>query len=152
MQRLLVIAFCVPSCLTDTYNLNAVFCLWMWMFILNSTNIRNAKFFESPNYTLGLSKTLHFEYSLNLKWNILLYFLLEVLDILFRHMASWILSNTTDKNQKVTDSVRNLIMGHVWVFQLYTNPNTNLKNNTKISHWAQNQASAMAIPVLWPEP
>ncbi len=32
------------------------------------------------------------------------------------------------------------------------NPNTNLKNNTKMGHWAQNQASAMAIPVLWPEP
>ncbi len=43
-------------------------------------------------------------------------------------------------------------MGHVWIFQPYNNPNTNLKNNTKMSHWAQNQASAMAIPVLWPEP
>ncbi len=92
-------------------------------------------------------------------WNILLYFwccgpifLLEVLNILFRYMASWILSNTNRyKNQQVTDSVRNLIMGHVWIFQ-DNNPNTNLKNNTKIDHWAQNQASAMAIPVLWPEP
>ncbi len=52
----------------------------------------------------------------------------------------------------MTDSVRNLIMGHVWIFQPYNNPNTNLKNNTKMGHWAQNQASAMAIPVLWPEP
>ncbi len=43
-------------------------------------------------------------------------------------------------------------MGHVWIFQLYNNPNANLKNNTKMGHWAQNQASAMAIPVLWPEP
>ncbi len=58
----------------------------------------------------------------------------------------------TDKNQYVTDSVTNLIMGHVWIFQLYNSPNTNLKNNTKMGHWAQNQASAMAISVLWPEP
>ncbi len=43
-------------------------------------------------------------------------------------------------------------MGQVWVFQPYNNPNTNLKNNTKIGHWAQNQASAMTIPVIWPEP
>ncbi len=42
-------------------------------------------------------------------------------------------------------------MGHVWIFQPYNNPNTNLKNNTKMGHWSQNQASAMAIPVLWPE-
>ncbi len=54
----------------------------------------------------------------------------------------------TDKNQQVTDSVRNLIMGHVWIFQPDNNPNTNLENNTKMGHWAQNQASAMAIPVL----
>ncbi len=51
----------------------------------------------------------------------------------------------------MSNSVRNLIMGHVWIFQLYNNPNTNLKN-TKMGHWAQNQSSAMAIPVLWPEP
>ncbi len=56
------------------------------------------------------------------------------------------------KNQQVTDSVRNLIMGRVWIFQPDNIPNTNLKNNTKMGHWAQNQASAMAIPVLWPEP
>ncbi len=43
-------------------------------------------------------------------------------------------------------------MGHVWIFQPDNNPNTNLKNNTKMGHWAQNQASAMAIPVLWTEP
>ncbi len=49
------------------------------------------------------------------------------------------------KNQKETDSVRNLIMGHVWIFQPDNNPKTNLKNNTKMGHWAQNQASAMAI-------
>ncbi len=52
----------------------------------------------------------------------------------------------------MTDSVRNLIMGHVWIFQPYNNPNTDLKNNTKMGHWAQNQASALVIPVLWPEP
>ncbi len=56
------------------------------------------------------------------------------------------------KNKNLTDSVRNLIMGHVWIFQPDNNPKTNLKNNTKMGHWAQNQASAMAIPVLWPEP
>ncbi len=67
----------------------------------------------------------------------------------------WFYQIPTDKNQKVTDSVRNLIMGHVWIFQPYNNPNAiyaNLKNNTKMGHWAQNQASAMAFPVLWPEP
>ncbi len=57
----------------------------------------------------------------------------------------------TDK-KSASDWLRNLIMGHVWIFKLDNNPNTNLKNNTKIGHWAQNQASAMAIPVLWPEP
>ncbi len=36
-------------------------------------------------------------------------------------------------------------MGHVWIFQLDNNPNTNLKNNTKMGHRAQNQASAMTI-------
>ncbi len=55
------------------------------------------------------------------------------------------------KNQQMTDSVRNLIMGHVWIFRPYNNPNTNHKNNTKIGPWAQNQAY-MVIPVLWPEP
>ncbi len=54
--------------------------------------------------------------------------------------------------KKKTISDWNLIMGHVWIFQPYNNPNTNLKNTTKMGHWAQNQASAMAIPVLWPEP
>ncbi len=58
----------------------------------------------------------------------------------------------TDKNQQVTESVRNLVMGHVWIFQPDNNLNTNLKNNTKNGSRAQNQASAMAIPVLWPEP
>ncbi len=43
-------------------------------------------------------------------------------------------------------------MGQVWIFQPYNNPNISLKNNTEIGHWAQNQAYAMAIPVLWPEP
>ncbi|MDM1740218.1 hypothetical protein HX113_13950 [Acinetobacter towneri] len=52
------------------------------------------------------------------------------------------------KNLNLTASVRNLIMGHVWIFQPDNNPKTNLKNNTKMGHWAQNQASAMAIPVL----
>ncbi len=33
-------------------------------------------------------------------------------------------------------------MGHVWILQPYNNLNTNLKNNTEMGHWAQNQASA----------
>ncbi len=57
----------------------------------------------------------------------------------------------TDKKSISDWLCRNLIMGHVWIFQPYNNPNTNLKNNTKMGHWAQNQASAMVIPVLWPE-
>ncbi len=84
-------------------------------------------------------------------WNILLYywccgpiFLLEVLDILFRHMASWILSIPTDKNQQVTDSVRNLIMGHVWIFQPYNNLNTNLKTTHK---WVTEHKTML---LLWP--
>ncbi len=88
------------------------------------------------------------------QWNILLYFWccgpIFLLEVLFRHMASWIPSNT--KSQYLTGAVKNLIMGHVWIFQPDNNPNTNLKNNTKMGHWAQNQASALAIPVLWPEP
>ncbi len=40
MERHLIIAFCVPSCLLDT---------WMWIFILNATNIRIRCFFYSPN-------------------------------------------------------------------------------------------------------
>ncbi len=63
----------------------------------------------------------------------------------------WFYQIPTDK-KSTTDSVRNLIMGHVWIFQPDNNPNTNLKNNTKMGHWAQNQASALIIPVLWPEP
>ncbi len=82
-----------------------------------------------------------------------LYFCWRSWTSVFRYIASWILSYYQQiKNQQVTDSVRNLIMGHVWIFQQDNNPNTNLKNNTKMGHWAQNQASAMAIPVLWPEP
>ncbi len=88
------------------------------------------------------------------QWNILLYFWccgpIFLLEVLFRHMASWIPSNT--KSQYLNGAVRNLIMGHVWIFQPDNNPSTNPKNNTKMGHWAQNQASAMSIPVLWPEP
>ncbi len=58
----------------------------------------------------------------------------------------------SDKKKKITDSVKNLIMGHVWIFLPDNNPNTNLKNNTKMDHWAQNQASVMAISVPWPAP
>ncbi len=54
--------------------------------------------------------------------------------------------------KKVTDSVRNIIMGHVLIFQPYNNQNANLKNNTQMGHWAQNQTYAMTIPVFWLEP
>ncbi len=64
--------------------------------------------------------------------------MLEVLDILFSSIDC--VKYQQIKNQKVTDSVRNLIMGSVWIFQPYNNLNTNLKNNTNMGHWAQNQA------------
>ncbi len=35
-------------------------------------------------------------------------------------------------------------MGHVWIFQPCNNPNTNLKNNTKMGHWTQTKL------LLWP--
>ncbi len=34
-------------------------------------------------------------------------------------------------NQQVTDSVRNLIMGHVWIFQPHNNPNKAQKRVTE---------------------
>jgi len=34
------------------------------------------------------------------------------------------------------------------MFQQDSDPKTNLKIKTKMGHWAQNQASAMAVPVL----
>jgi len=43
-------------------------------------------------------------------------------------------------------------MGHVWIFQQDSNPKTSCKIKTKMGHWAQNQAFAMAIPVPRPEP
>ncbi len=39
-------------------------------------------------------------------------------------------------------------MAHVWIVQPYNNPNTNLKNNTKMGHWAQNQASGEYLEML----
>ncbi len=59
---------------------------------------------------------------------------------------------TEIKNQQVTDSVRNLIMDHVGSSNRTIIQTQTSKNNTKMGHWAQNQASAMVIPVLWPEP
>ncbi len=86
------------------------------------------------------------------QWNILLHFwcygpifLLEVLDILFRDMESWILLNTNRLKINKWLTIRNLIMGHVWIFQPYNNPNTKLKNNTQKCHRAQNQASATSL-------
>ncbi len=98
------------------------------------------------------------------QWNLLLYFwfygsifLPEVLDMLFRHMASWILSNTKQIKKKSTIDWlncwvdRKCIMGHVRIFKPYNNPNTNLKNNNNGS-LSTKPSFAMTIPVLWPEP
>ncbi len=56
------------------------------------------------------------------------------------------------KNQNLTASVRNLIMGRVWIFHQDNNPKQNIKINTKMGHWAQNEYFTMAVSVLWPEP
>ncbi len=50
------------------------------------------------------------------------------------------------KNQNLTASVRNRIMGRGWIFR------QDIKINTKMCHWAQNESFTMAVPVLWPEP
>ncbi len=46
MQPHLVIAFCVPSCLTDTYNSNAAFSIPFFYFKFEEYSIC---FFESPS-------------------------------------------------------------------------------------------------------
>jgi len=52
-------------------------------------------------------------------------FLPEVLDILFRDMASWIRSNTKQmKNQNLTTSAWKFMRGHVWIFQQDSGRNT----------------------------
>jgi len=48
-------------------------------------------------------------------------------------MASWI-QIPTDKKQNLTTSARNLIMGHVWLFQQDSDPKTNIKIKTKMGH------------------
>ncbi len=70
--------------------------------------------------------------------NILLYFLCCG-PIFMLEMDAWMdyIKYLQIKNQQVNDSVRNLTIGHVWIFLPDNNTN-----------WAQNQASAMAIPVL----
>ncbi len=80
------------------------------------------------------------------QWNILLYFwccgpifLLEVLDILFRHMASLMTLLEILEWAMFGSSNRTIIQ-------------TQTSKITQMGHWVQNQASAMAIPVLWPEP
>ncbi len=55
------------------------------------------------------------------------------------------------KNQNLTASVRNLIMGRVWIFHQDNNPKQH-QINTKMGHWAQNESFTMAVSVLWPEP
>ncbi len=59
------------------------------------------------------------------------------------------------KNQNLTASVRNLIMGRVWIFHQESSTKqskTNIKINTKMGHWAQNEYFTIAVSVLWPEP
>ncbi len=48
------------------------------------------------------------------------------------------------KNKNLTDSVRNLIMGHVWIFQPDNNPKTNLKKTQK---WVTGHKTKL---LLWP--
>ncbi len=67
------------------------------------------------------------------------------LEILFRYMASWCYQILTDKNI-------NKCLTLLEILQWANNSKPNLKNNTQMGHRAQNQASAMTIPVLWPEP
>ncbi len=52
---------------------------------------------------------------------------------------------TDKKNQQVTDSVINLIKGHVWIFQPYNNPNTNLKNNTVTKFVARKEEDKVGL-------
>ncbi len=52
---------------------------------------------------------------------------------------------TDKKNQQVTDSVINLRMGHVWIFQPYNNPNTNLKNNTVTKFVARKEEDKVGL-------
>ncbi len=90
------------------------------------------------------------------QWNILLYFNVVVLYFCWRSWTSCLdtwhhgfYQIPKDKTIISDWLVINLIMGQVWIFQPYNNPNTNVKNNTKIWHWAQNQASTM---VPWSAP
>ncbi len=91
------------------------------------------------------------------QWNILLYFFM-----LWAYISCWrswtSCLNTWHhgfyqyqqiKNQQVTDSVRNLIMGMFWIFNRTIIQN---QKHTKIGHWAQKPSFCYGIPVLWPEP
>ncbi len=54
------------------------------------------------------------------------------------------------KNLNLSASVRNLITGRVWIFHQDNNPKQTSKSTQK--WFTQNESSAMAVPVLWPEP
>ncbi len=56
------------------------------------------------------------------------------------------------KNQNLTASVRNLIMGPCLDLPPVQQSKTNIKINTKMGHWAQNESFTIAVSVLWPEP
>ncbi len=69
------------------------------------------------------------------QWNILLYFDVVGLYFCWRSWTSCLDTWHHGFYQIPTDKkiIRNLIMGHVWIFQPDNNPNTNLKKNTKKS-------------------
>jgi len=58
-------------------------------------------------------------------------FLLEVLDILFRYMVSWILANTNRLNQNLTPTARNRIIGRGWIVHQDNNPKQTSKSTEK---------------------
>ncbi len=55
------------------------------------------------------------------------------------------------KNQNLTASVRNLILGHVWIFHQDNNPNKH-QNKHKNGSLSTNEYFIIAVSVLWPEP
>ncbi len=67
----------------------------------------------------------------------------------------WFYQIPTDKNQKVRESVRNLIMGHVWIFQPDNNPKTTQKwvtgHKTKLLIWPFQSSDLNPVENEWGE-
>ncbi len=112
IQRHLVIAFCVPSFLTDTYNSNAAFYNRMWILILNTTNIRNAIFFDSPNahycafsYCLGLTAVAY-------RWETLNFLFIQQIKTSWIHICIWMDSWSHNRIQdtRATESKNGVII------------------------------------------